>query len=264
MPIIQKLHAIMGETGYVQKSSKNEAQHYKYASEAAFIAHIRPSMVKAGVICYPVGLDQHIGKTPSESQVLVQGSATFRFQDTEDSSYIDIVVPFSGADSTDKAAYKAMTGARKYALRQALLVETGDDPEKDTGDPSFASEVTASRDKAMREQMAINPAVKAYAKQKAVEQAFQKAVEDSGAVGATVENNWQTHGQVLVKNITPVEAAAYAEQLSRLGVTNAEACKILGIKSMKADRPDSTLAAIVSEVAAMVAKVNAAKEAIRG
>jgi len=35
-----------------------------------------------------------------------------------------------GYDVTDKAPYKAMTGARKYALMSLMLIPTTDDPEK--------------------------------------------------------------------------------------------------------------------------------------
>ena len=36
-----------------------------------------------------------------------------------------------GLDSGDKAPYKAMTGALKYALLQSFLLATGDDPEEE-------------------------------------------------------------------------------------------------------------------------------------
>jgi hypothetical protein len=44
-----------------------------------------------------------------------------------------------GLDSGDKAPYKAMTGALKYALLQSFLLATGDDPEADRGDGRFAT-----------------------------------------------------------------------------------------------------------------------------
>jgi len=231
MPIHSKLHAVMKETGYVQKSSRNKEQNYSFASEGAFIEHVRPAMLEAGVVCYPVGIDQQIGLTPKGTQVLVQGTATFRFQDTEDGSFVDILVPYSGADSTDKAQYKAMTGARKYALRQALLIETGDDTEKDER-PSLAE---------------------------AVDKSAAKVKADAAEARAPYDA-WLTHGKVLVKDITPADSAAYAEQLNLLGITNAEACKLLGVKSMKEGRPDKTLSEVVTEVAGALALVNAAKK----
>src|SRR5262249_31856915 len=39
-----------------------------------------------------------------------------------------------GLDGGDKAPYKAMTGALKYALLQSFLLATGDDPEDERAD----------------------------------------------------------------------------------------------------------------------------------
>jgi hypothetical protein len=39
-----------------------------------------------------------------------------------------------GRDSGDKAPYKALTGALKYALIQTFLIATGDDPEEERSD----------------------------------------------------------------------------------------------------------------------------------
>ena len=43
-----------------------------------------------------------------------------------------------GADAGDKAPYKAMTGALKYALLQSFLLGTGDDPEDERADSRAA------------------------------------------------------------------------------------------------------------------------------
>ena len=42
---------------------------------------------------------------------------------------LDLEAPGCGVDFGDKGAYKAMTGALKYALRHTLLIPTGDDAE---------------------------------------------------------------------------------------------------------------------------------------
>src|SRR5574340_328981 len=44
---------------------------------------------------------------------------------------IEFLVIGEGQDRGDKATYKAMTGATKYALLKLFLIPTGDDPEKD-------------------------------------------------------------------------------------------------------------------------------------
>ena len=43
-----------------------------------------------------------------------------------------------GADPGDKAPYKALTGALKYALLQSFLLATGDDPEDERADSRVA------------------------------------------------------------------------------------------------------------------------------
>jgi hypothetical protein len=44
-----------------------------------------------------------------------------------------------GLDSGDKAPYKAMTGALKYALLQSFLLATGDDPEDERMEARFTA-----------------------------------------------------------------------------------------------------------------------------
>lgn len=202
----------MSQTGYVQKKQKNKEQHYNFASEGDFIAEVRPLMVEAKLICYPLKVFSYPSRTPSEKQVLINGTATYRFEDVEDGSFIDIEVPYSGADSTDKAPYKAMTGARKYALRQAFLIETGDDPEKD-------------------------------------EKPSPEPVKERRVEETVTEDDWLKFGKVLVKDIDKAASAAYAKQLDAMGLTNAEACKLIGVKSMKAERAANTLDEVIQEVA---------------
>ena len=43
--ILQALHAVMSEVGYVQKRDKNEFHKYRYAGEAALLEKLRPAMV---------------------------------------------------------------------------------------------------------------------------------------------------------------------------------------------------------------------------
>jgi hypothetical protein len=49
----------------------------------------------------------------------------------------------TGADSGDKAAYKAATGALKYALLTGFLIPTGDDPESDIATDKVSSAAKA-------------------------------------------------------------------------------------------------------------------------
>lgn len=124
--------AIMNEVGYVQKTAKNKHQDYMYAGERQLIQALRPALLKHEVICVP-------SEAKSRSEVVVaEGKKTFRtiidyifvYTHVPSSTHIQVAVIGEGVDTGDKAAYKAATGALKYALRQPFIIETGDEPEE--------------------------------------------------------------------------------------------------------------------------------------
>ena len=53
----------------------------------------------------------------------------YTFADVDSGEEVVAKVAGQGLDPGDKAPYKAMTGALKYALLQSFLLATGDDPE---------------------------------------------------------------------------------------------------------------------------------------
>lgn len=124
--------AIMGEVGYVQKKGVNTHQKYKYAGEAQLIEALRPVMLKHKVICIP-------SEAKSRETVVVtdDGKKTYRtiidytfvYTHVPSGTHLQVQVIGEGVDTGDKSAYKAATGALKYALRQPFLIETGDEPE---------------------------------------------------------------------------------------------------------------------------------------
>ena len=56
----------------------------------------------------------------------------YTFTDVDTGEEITAKVAGEGLDPGDKAPYKAMTGALKYALLQSFLLATGDDPGRRT------------------------------------------------------------------------------------------------------------------------------------
>ncbi|MGO9607791.1 MAG: hypothetical protein ACLQAT_31065, partial [Candidatus Binataceae bacterium] len=62
----------------------------------------------------------------------------YSFSDVDSGEEIVAKVAGQGLDSGDKAPYKAMTGALKYALLQSFLLATGDDPEDERADSRTA------------------------------------------------------------------------------------------------------------------------------
>lgn len=146
--LVAALHAVMGECGYVQKSKQAPAGAggYRYASDADLIKAVRPAVLRHGVVGpMPVGVQAEDsvgdGKMKYRTSLIVR----WRFAHVDSAETIEIETAGQGADNQDKSAYKAMTGAFKYALRETLMIETGDDPEADDGgdDRSLAPDTKA-------------------------------------------------------------------------------------------------------------------------
>lgn len=130
--IHEAINAVMQEVGYVQKQ-KADTLKYTYAGEASLIEALRPSMVKHGLYMYLY----HIEKIYRDAYTTKTGTAMvnslihciIRFTHVS-GEFIDVEATGEGADSGDKSANKALTGAYKYALRQTFCIETGDDPDR--------------------------------------------------------------------------------------------------------------------------------------
>ncbi len=124
---------VMSEVGYVQKK-RTQGLNYSYAGEAALIEAIRPAMIEAGITMH-VSDVQHVASndyTTKNGAVMHSLSiiSQITFSHAASGTSITSQAFGEGADSGDKAAYKAQTGAYKYALRQTFCIETGDDPDK--------------------------------------------------------------------------------------------------------------------------------------
>ncbi len=136
--LYRKLHAIMSEVDYIQKDKTNTFFNYRYASEAAIKARLHESLVKHGVLFFPVNIEirnrtdytSDKGKRSSLTDVRL----TYRFIDIETGESQIGTCEGTGDDGADKGTYKAITGALKYALTSTFLIETGDDPEDDEQD----------------------------------------------------------------------------------------------------------------------------------
>lgn len=113
--------AIMETIGYVRKSGQVDSgrMNYKYASEGDFIRAVRPLLIAAKVIVNRPKITVHGAE--------IVCTYVFKHVPTGTTSEIEVV---GDIESGGKGGYKAMTGAQKYALRNWLLIETGDDPEK--------------------------------------------------------------------------------------------------------------------------------------
>ena len=118
--------------GYIQKRGHNEVHDYSYVTAADLAGAVGDILAELGVMVLP--RLESISHESAESDTrdlehLTHVVMNYSFVDVDTSEEITVKVAGEGADGRDKAPYKAMTGALKYALLQSFLLATGDDPE---------------------------------------------------------------------------------------------------------------------------------------
>jgi len=132
LKLAAKIAKVMEAVGYVAKTGTNSAQGYKFVQASAVADKVREQLSKLSVSMTPTNIDViSEGLTPSGKQALLTLRFTWTLTDGETGETISFQSIGTGADSGDKAAYKAATGALKYALLTGFLIPTGDDPESD-------------------------------------------------------------------------------------------------------------------------------------
>jgi hypothetical protein len=118
----------------VEKSGENSFHRYKYASDADILWTLKPLLAQHGLSIMLVSFDVintgEIKTNRGGTERLIDLCVTYRLSH-KSGEWVLVQSPGSGQDPGDKAHYKAMTGALKYALRQTFAIPTGDDPEAD-------------------------------------------------------------------------------------------------------------------------------------
>ena len=134
----EKFAEVRRRLGYVQKRGHNERHHYSYVTAADLAGSVGDILAELGVIVIPQL--QSISTEPprSSSERIARIVMNYRFVDARSGEELTVRVAGEGADAGDKAPYKAMTGALKYALLQSFLLATGDDPEDERADSRAA------------------------------------------------------------------------------------------------------------------------------
>lgn len=123
---------VMSDIEYLQKEKKAGVA-YTVKSESGVLRLLRPAMIKHEIIMYPSGVkdichsEVEVGKYKNIWQRMVAVHC-YRFVHAPSGTFIDVEVLGEGADTNDKAANKTMTVSKKYALLEAFLLITGDDP----------------------------------------------------------------------------------------------------------------------------------------
>lgn len=127
---------VMEQVQGVEKAGKmTSGGKYSYAQAEDVLRKIRPYMIDAGLTMCPVSTDvvlNEVYKTSSGSSMnRIVVRRTYRITHAPSGEHLDIQVLGEGSDVGDKACNKALTGAGKYARREAFSLEFGeDDPDK--------------------------------------------------------------------------------------------------------------------------------------
>ena len=115
------INKVMQEVGYVQKE-KAGGLPYSFAGEAALIRALRPHLLEHGITMFQSDEPAITSEvfTTSNDKVMnrVMVTAQYTFTHAPSLTAIDVYALGEGMDAGDKAIYKAMTGAFKYALCQ--------------------------------------------------------------------------------------------------------------------------------------------------
>ena len=145
--IHKKICDIQEDVGAIGKDGENTTQHYKYRSIEAVCNGVHALLAKHRVYLRPrvVDREQHIldrikdgVKVGHNVHVLMTVEYSLV---AEDGSRETVTVPGEGVDPGDKAAYKAMSMALKYALGQIFSIPTaidGDEADEPEDEPTPA------------------------------------------------------------------------------------------------------------------------------
>lgn len=127
----QRLAQAMGVVKYIQNEQKKGMQ-YRTVSHDKVTAKVRPALLDAGIVYYPVRCDYVQNGNRTECSV------TVRFVNVDEpADFFDVPTLGFGVDGQDKGPGKAMSYAVKYALLKALGLETGEDPDEDAEAPPY-------------------------------------------------------------------------------------------------------------------------------
>lgn len=132
--VMEKIHTIMKEMGWIEKDGWNAFNKYKYVTEANLVAQFREKLIEHRLML-TLSVESHEvipfknANGAAKFMTTLKGQA--QFYDLDSGEIFERGFVGQGEDSGDKGAYKAYTGANKYVIMKTLQLPTGDDPEAD-------------------------------------------------------------------------------------------------------------------------------------
>ena len=143
--LFQKLVSIVSKAKSVKKSGYNKSQNYQYSTEADIMEVVRDELVKNKIMIFTSTGTKEVTKMHKYTkdgvivgdQLVTTVDNEYTFADAETGTTYTVKGTGQGWDSTDKGAYKALTGSMKYMLSKNFLIESEDDPERDGANPDY-------------------------------------------------------------------------------------------------------------------------------
>ena len=131
-PVYAKLHKVMVGFGRVEKDGVNEAQKYRYLSDAQIKEHMNALLTEHGLL-FLVKSAEVVSShgVPDSKQFVTDIKLCYEWVDIETGAAVSGEMLGSGSDSMDKGIYKAITGCTKYIAHTTFQLRTKDDPEGD-------------------------------------------------------------------------------------------------------------------------------------
>jgi hypothetical protein len=131
MSVAAKLNQVMRAVTALSKDGKMQAQNYEYLSEEKVTTALHSAFADAGLVITPMAMQILSERENAKGAQFARIQVTYQLRDVDapDEEPVIIQALGEGMDYGDKVLNKAMTGAYKYALRQACMISTGDDPD---------------------------------------------------------------------------------------------------------------------------------------
>lgn len=145
--LVRKLSEVMKAVERVPKRGRNAFHGYDYATEADIAAEVRKAMAERHLMLVPDVVETSWHDVPRKAggvDRIATLKVKFTLMDGDSGEELAFHVLGEGQDGGDKATYKAMTGAIKYALLKLFLIPTGDDPEIDSSKPGTSADAKAA------------------------------------------------------------------------------------------------------------------------
>lgn len=130
--LVKKLAEVKANVDRIAKNGHNDHFNYDFATESDIAAAVRKEMAARSLIMFPNVKHtewEKVARRNGETKLCTL-TVEFTIEDGDSGETRSFTIMGQGEDSLDKATYKAMTGAEKYALLKLFMIPTGDDPEK--------------------------------------------------------------------------------------------------------------------------------------